>query len=196
MYVPKINSHRRIAMKKIALVVGHRSRSQGAYGDMGISEWKFYNQLVKEIVEEAEDVDVELKVFHRRESGHGYTSRMKALHREIDAWGADISIALHFNASSHASANGHEVLHCAFSSTSAKYASIMNSAFTKHLNNRDRGVKPKSRKDRGGGFLCRGRSYCILIEPFFASHQHEYMPGQRAREELINSFIEFFDKVS
>jgi N-acetylmuramoyl-L-alanine amidase len=182
-------------MKKIALVVGHRSRSQGAYGNMGISEWIFNSDLAKEIVDEADDIDVDLKIFYRRESGHGYTQRMKTLHKEIDAWGADISVSLHFNASSHASANGHEVLHCAFSSTSAKYAALMNSSFTKHLNNKDRGVKPKSRKDRGGGFLCRGRSYCILVEPFFASHQNEYIQGQRGREELINSFIEFFENV-
>jgi N-acetylmuramoyl-L-alanine amidase len=183
-------------MKKIALVVGHRSRSQGAYGNMGVSEWDFYNDFVDEILEAARDIKVDLKVFHRRESGHGYTQRMKMLHREIDAWGADISISLHFNASSHASANGHEVLHCAYSSTSARYAAIMNSSFTRHLNNKDRGVKPKAKGDRGGGFLCRGRSYCILIEPFFASHQNEYMPGRKGRKDLLESFIDFFNFVA
>jgi len=183
-------------MKKIALVIGHRSRSRGAYGNSGVSEWAFYNDLAKEIVEEAKGTGVELKIFHRKESGHGYTQRMKMLHKEIDAWGASISISLHFNASSHASANGHEVLHCSRSTTSARYAGMMNTIFTKHLNNRDRGVKPKTKKNRGGGFLCRGRSYCILIEPFFASHQSEYMHGQRGREELTNSFIEFFKKVA
>jgi len=183
-------------MKKIALVIGHRSRSQGAYGNAGQSEWTFYNDLVKEIVVAAKELDVELKVFHRREQGHGYTQRMKHIHQEIDAWGASISVSCHFNASSHASANGHEVLHCASSSTSAKYAKVMNDAFSHNLSNRDRGVKKKTKKNRGGGFLCRGRSYCILIEPFFASHQSEYMRHSQGREDLINSFLEFFGKVA
>lgn len=183
-------------MEKIALLVGHRSRSQGAYGNAGQSEWAFYNKLVGEVIHAAEGLDVELKVFHRKEAGHGYTQRIKHVHEEIDAWGANITVSLHFNASSNASANGHEVLHCASSHTSAEYARILNDIFNKHLKNRNRGVKPKTKKDRGGGFLCRGRSYCVLIEPFFASHQSEYMPGSQGREDLINSLVEFFDTVS
>ncbi len=183
-------------MKKIALVVGHRSRSQGAYGNAGHSEWSFYNDLVEEVIHAAKGMNVELKIFHRKENGHGYTQRMKHLHQEIDAWGGNISISCHFNASSHASANGHEVLHCASSHTSAKYARIMNDIFTRHLPNRSRGIKKRTKKQRGGGFLCRGRSYCILIEPFFASNQSDYMLHTRGREDLINSFLEFFDTVT
>jgi len=183
-------------MKKIALVIGHRSRSKGAYGNAGLAEWDFYNELAEEIMAKASGENVKLKVFHRKEQGHGYTQRMKHLHQEIDAWGANISISLHFNASSHASANGHEVLHCASSHTSKKYAETMNNCFTKHLDNRDRGVKKKTRKDRGGGFLCRGRSYCILIEPFFASQQSSYMRHSAGREGLIRSFFEFFELVA
>jgi len=183
-------------MKKIALVVGHRSRSQGAYGNAGKSEWAFYNDLVQEIVDAAKGMNVNLKVFHRKESGHGYTQRMKHIHKEIDAWGGNISISCHFNASSNASANGHEVLHCAYSRTSARYARTMNDIFSRHLANRNRGTKSRKKSQRGGGFLCRGKSYCILIEPFFASHQSDYMPHTRGRNDLINSFLEFFDTVS
>jgi len=182
-------------MKKIALLVGHRSGSQGAYGNAGLSEWTFYNAMVDEIIQAAEGIDVELKVFHRKDAGYGYSQRMKHVHKEIDAWGADITISLHFNAASNSSANGHEVLHCASSQKSGEYAKIMNNIFNRNLNNRDRGVKPKTMEDRGGGFLCRGKSHCILIEPFFASHQNEYMPGTEGRKNLIDSLVEFLKTV-
>jgi N-acetylmuramoyl-L-alanine amidase len=143
-------------MKKIALVVGHRKSAPGAYGDMGIPEWSFWNDAVKEIMNRAMGANADIRVFHRQEHGTGYTQRMKELHREIDAWGADISVSLHFNASSNAAANGHEVLFCAISSRGRKYAELMNEKFNKYLDNKDRGIKPKAKKDRGGGFLCRG----------------------------------------
>jgi N-acetylmuramoyl-L-alanine amidase len=183
-------------MKKIALVVGHRASSPGAYGNAGLPEWHFWNAAVSEIVARAEGIPVQLKVFHRKERGGGYTSKMKQLHREIDAWGADISVSLHFNASSHASANGHEVLYCSFSRNGKRYAEIMNNKFTEFLPNKDRGVKPKTKHDRGGGFLCRGRSACILIEPFFASHQNEYIQGGVSRGALIRSMVEFIKEAS
>jgi N-acetylmuramoyl-L-alanine amidase len=160
-----------------------------------VSEWEFYKELAKDIQKEYLNPNIKLRVFFRSEHGNGYTQKMKMLHREIDKWGADISISLHFNASSHASANGHEVLYYKKSKKSGKYAELMNDIFTKNLPNRNRGVKPKSKSDRGGGFLSKGRSNCILVEPFFASHQNEYSQGQEGRAALIRSFTEFFDSV-
>jgi len=183
-------------MKNIALVVGHRASSPGAYGNAGVPEWNFWNDGVSEIVQKANGFPVELRVFHRQETGGGYTTKMKKLHREIDAWGADISVSLHFNASSNASANGHEVLYCSFSSRGRRYAEMMNAKFNKFLSNKDRGIKPKTKKDRGGGFLCRGRSACILIEPFFASHQNRYMHNGSDRHGLIQSIVEFIEEAS
>ncbi len=178
-------------MKKIAIVVGHRKGSQGAYGNAGLSEWKFNKKLASEIKERTDRLGKNVKIFFRKEHGTGYTQRMKELHRDIDDWGADITISLHFNASSHAYANGHEVLYCSSSRRSGEYARQMNDLFSQYLNNRDRGVLPRGKKNRGGGFLCRGRSNCILVEPFFASHQHEYMPGTPGREALIKSIVTF-----
>lgn len=183
-------------MKKIALVVGHRSRSQGAYGNAGKSEWMYYNELSREIMDLEKVPGIELKVFYRKEQGSGYSQRMVNLHQDIDSWGADISISMHFNASSHVSANGHEVLYYEKSHKSGRYAKIMNDLYSKYLDNRDRGVKSKSKKDRGGGFLYRGMSNCILIEPFFASNQDQYMPGKEERKNLLTCFHEFFKAVS
>jgi len=179
-------------MKKIALVVGHRPSAPGAYGDMGIPEFKFWNELAPILKNRMEATGrVQCRIFHRPEIPGGYGAKMKALHKEIDEWGADISISLHFNAASSPMANGHEVLYCAFSNGGMLYAKIMEDIFTKRLPNKPRGTKPKTKKERGGGFLCRGKSKCILVEPFFASNQHDYVEGGAHREDLISCFEDF-----
>jgi len=178
---------------KIALVIGHRASAPGAYGSAGVPEWHFWNDAVSEILSRVNVPSSDIKVFYRKEKGTGYNQRMVDLHKEIDEWGADISISFHFNAASNPSANGHEVLYCSSSFTSKKLAEQMNSIFSRKLSNKDRGIKPRLKKERGGGFLCRGKSRCILVEPFFASHQHEYIRGGLNREALISSFVEFIE---
>ena len=196
MQILKLSNKRKIILKKIAIVVGHRETSPGAFGNSGVSEWDFYNEFSKELLEDSENINsVELKIFHRKEHGTGYNQRMVELHKDIDKWGADISVSLHFNASSIKSANGHEVLYCNNCLESRKYATIMNNAFSVHLENRNRGVKAKNKSDRGGGFLCKGKSHCILIEPFFASDQSNYMPGTEGRNELLSAIRYFLTSI-
>jgi len=182
-------------MKKIALVVGHRKSSQGAYGANGMSEYVFYKALSKEVKLASIGSDFEVEIFERSDELSGYTARMKELHKRIDEWGADVSISLHFNASSNKNANGHEVLYC--SKKGFELAKKMNNIFSKNLKNRDRGVKKVSLKnrDRGAGFVCRGKSACILVEPFFASNIKFYENG-KGREALIKSLLDFMHSIS
>jgi len=177
---------------KIALVIGHRKGSRGAYGNAGVSEFDFYKELVPELLESLSD-DNEFRVFIRKDSLHGYTERMKDMHRRIDNWGADISISFHFNASSKQYVNGHEILYC--SRSGRTIAGKLDSKFDKYLDNNDRNLKRVRRRERGGGFLCRGRSVCILIEPFFASHQKLFIPGGIERDNLLSSLSEFINEL-
>jgi len=175
---------------KVAVVVGHRSKRQGAIGSAGISEWLYNKKLAKEIKEYFKDSElVELKIFYRDNMPGGYSKRMERLHMRIDEWGADYSISLHFNASANKRVDGHEVLYC--SSFGELVARELNSSFNRHLANRDRGIKKVTKKDRGGGFVCRGKSVCVLAEPFFGAHQGKYMPGSSGYKALKGAYMEF-----
>lgn len=180
---------------KIALVIGHRKGSQGAYGNCGISEWKFNNKLVKEILAHplVKGCDNEFEVFYRTDGGSGYTSRMKELHSRIDKWGARVSLSFHFNAASNPKVNGHEVLY--HSSHGEYYAELLNNQFNYFLHNKDRGTKYVSKGQRGGGFLARGKSYCILAEPFFSSNQCEYNVSGKYRENLVLAYATFLSEI-
>jgi len=178
---------------KIALVIGHRKSSQGAYGSMGISEYSFYKEFVMELLDYLID-DNYIKVFERKDKGSGYSERMRDLHRRIDHWGADISISFHFNGSSKQEVNGHEILYC--SKKGKRIALRLDEKLDQYLPNNDRNIKKRTSKQRGGGFLCRGKSTCILIEPFFASHQSLYVRSGEERQNLISAISEFINELS
>lgn len=176
---------------KIALVVGHRVGAKGAYGNSGISEYDFYSKFVNELVKrlKSEHFGHEYSIFYRQDGLNGYRERMKDLHKRIDAYGADVSISFHFNAASDEFINGHEILYC--SNNGYNLAVQLDELFDAYLDNNDRNVKKRTRKQRGGGFLCRGKSTCILIEPFFASHQNRYIECGDMREPLKQSLVDF-----
>lgn len=180
---------------KIAFVVGHSATKKGAYGNTGLSEFDFYSKFVPELVErlKSEKLEHSYQVFYRGTSG-GYTENMKDLHRRIDQWGADLSISFHFNAASNELVNGHEILYC--SDKGYEYAVQLDELFDAYLDNNDRNTKKRTMSDRGGGFLCRGKSVCILIEPFFASHQNRYVRNGDMREPLKQALIDFITGLS
>jgi len=178
---------------RIALVIGHRKGSQGAYGNMGISEFEFWDEFINDYWYYFPHDKHEFKVFYRDNLLTWYGEKMRNLHKHIDEWGADLSISFHFNGSSNPSVNGHEVLYS--SKGGKKYARLMDKEFDKYLSNSDRGIKHRTKKQRGGGFLARGKSKCILIEPFFGYEQDEYVRNGQKREDLINAIIAFINRI-
>jgi len=178
--------------KRVAIVIGHRSKAKGAWGNAGESEFNYNSALAKELKDTLVDSRrVDTKIFYRDNMPGGYGEKMKRLHKRIDNWGADYSISLHFNAAGREDINGHEVLYC--SKRGRKLAKKLDNLFDKYLDNRDRKIKKVTRKDRGGGFLCQGNSVCVLAEPFFAAHQKKFMPGSEGYNNLIYAYKEFIE---
>lgn len=181
-------------MSKIALVVGHTPSKPGAIGNSKVSEYKFNKELVEEVVASCElSTDNEYKVFYRNPALGFYGLQMEGLHTDIDDWGADISIEFHFNGAGDPEVNGHEVLYC--SSKGQAVAEVFDTEFDEQLPNRDRNLKKITSSDRGGGFVCRGNSAAIILEPFFASHQHLYMHDGEERANLVQSIVNSLNKL-
>ncbi len=184
-------------MKKIALVVGHRKSNQGAYGNMGISEFEYYSKFVEVLATKINELNqmikgVEVKVFYRQDK-NGYSTNMREQHKRIDDWGADIDIEFHFNGSSNPKVQGHEVLYA--SKKGKKVATIINDTFNKHLNTNNRGIKKRT-DGRGSYGLTVGKSVSVIVEPFFSSHQDRYVEGTKGYGQLMQSFIEAITQLS
>ncbi len=179
--------------KNIAIVIGHDADRQGAYGSEGISEWKFNDDLISEMVfDRMLPRKHKYFVFYRSADMDSYTSKMIDLHQRMDSIGIDISIELHFNATGDSSVNGNEALFC--SSAGREIAKKLDDAFD-ILDNRERGIKKVARNERGGGFCCRGKSLAIISEPFFASEQYRFVRGGDQREKLKEAYQTFFESI-
>lgn len=168
-------------MKKIAIVVGHNARSQGAVGAGGVTEFAFNSQLAPLIVDALRDAGHAGKVFNRQPR-RSYSAQIRKVYGETDAWGADATIELHFNAAANDRATGCLTLSSGTDGSMA-LARAVHPAMRDVMGNEDDGIRTLShaRAGRGALSLWSGRAPAILVEPFFGRH-----PGMmdRAFERL------------
>ena len=157
-------------LKKLAIVVGHNANSQGAVRpDTGETEFVYNGKMAKEMVTLGVDYDLDVKVFYRSSHG-GYSAEISRVYAEVDKWGADASIELHFNAAGNPAASGTETLSSG-SPKSLALAQEVQMEMVEELGLKDRGIKIRNSRTKGRGYqsLIAGNAPAILTEPFFAT---------------------------
>lgn len=169
---------------KIAIVVGHNARRQGAVSVDGISEYTFNSELAHQIKEHDPDA---VGLFFRRLGG-GYSAEIDRVYREADAWGADCTIELHFNGSSSPSANGVLTLSSGTRGSLA-LAQEVQLRCVRVMETRDRGVEVRTRHQRGGRSLWQGKAPAILTEPFFGSNPEDWRRANARMEYLAEAIF-------
>lgn len=166
---------------KLAIVVGHNPEKQGAVrADTGESEFRFNSRIAEmmhSINRQNPVPGLEIKTFFRR-AGLGYSREIAEVYDQVDDWGADASVELHFNGASDPRATGTEVLSSG-TALSLRLAGALQKEITRTLGLRDRGIRTRARQDRGGQSLFSGRAPAVLVEPFFGSSPL----GQKATDE-------------
>jgi len=176
---------------KIAIIVGHNEdEAEGAVAPRPVDSSEFdFNSLVAAAmlrkVRAKAYAGLQLKVFKRKDVG-GYTAQINQVYKEVDDWGADASIELHFNAAT-PGATGTETL-CSGSSRSKKLANALQNAMLKMLGLRDRGVKVRT-TGRGARSLLAGRAPAALVEPFFCTNRSD---NQTAADLGVNGFADMY----
>lgn len=168
---------------KIAIVVGHNSRAQGAVRVTdGRSEFDWNGELAGLI--QSHDPDA-IRVF-RREAGGGYSAEIDRVYGAVDEWGAHCSVELHFNASANPRANGCLMLSSG-TKGSLKLAHEVQWRCAEVMGGNDRGVQVRRRHQRGGRSLWQGRAPAILTEPYFGSNAAECVTAQQHMDELAEA---------
>jgi N-acetylmuramoyl-L-alanine amidase len=156
---------------KLGVVVGHNIKSQGAVRrDTGETEFSYNSRLAEMIVSMGKDTNIDVKVFIRT-AGLGYTREIRKVYKEVDAWGADLSMELHFNSAAATSAGGTETLSSG-SKNSLIFAEEIQEQLLLTMGSRNRGVKVRNSRTKGRGYmsLISGRAPAVIIEPFFGSN--------------------------
>jgi N-acetylmuramoyl-L-alanine amidase len=148
---------------KTAIVIGHDSKSPGAYSKyLGSSEY-IYNSEVAANLSGVADI-------YKRPNIRGYNSQMDALAQLLRPCKYDLIIELHFN-SFNKKAKGTETVTYEGNSTTLEYGRIFNELISSKYHNENRGEKTVSRStDRGFGFLSKMNADAIILEPFFGDN--------------------------
>tara|TARA_R110000851_G_C12945142_1_gene552664 strand:+ start:41 stop:694 length:654 start_codon:yes stop_codon:yes gene_type:complete len=178
-------------MRKIAIIVGHNSKSRGAIRiDTGETEYEFNGRIAKAVQDLAEKSGMFEVAIFRRSPGKGYNAQIKEVYAKADLWGATATGELHFNSSATASAAGCETLSSG-SAKSLKLAGAVNNAIVKAFGVKDRGIVTRSKKQRGGASLHSGRAPAILFEPFFGSNASDCakFSGDEAETKLAHAIL-------
>jgi len=178
-------------MAKVALVVGHSQKDQGARNSsFDMSEFRFNEKLSKDIAHRffehnmADDIGI---VY--RQNG------LKTLPDEINALNPDLIVSLHANAFN-SEVNGCEMLYYHKSTKGKGVARIFQNTIVNLLDNKDRGLKPCSSEDRGGYLLRYTKAPCVICEPFFIDNDTDYLNARSALDDgsLADTYCECIDK--
>ncbi|MGR1583355.1 N-acetylmuramoyl-L-alanine amidase [Thalassobius sp. S69A] len=165
---------------KLAVVVGHNARAQGAIRqDTGETEWSWNSKLAMRIYDLA-PAAIDVKVFFRNPVIRSYTKEIQDVYRRSDEWGADATVELHFNSHHNPDATGTETLSSG-SRMSLAYAGALQEHMLDALGLKDRGEKIV-RTGRGSASLISGKAPAALIEPFFGSSPEGLAATDEGRE--------------
>lgn len=158
--------------KKVAFCVGH-NKYTGARSHEGDDEWTTRNEVTKRAQKILQDKGVTAKIFYR-DSSLGYGAAMRKHGKNIDAFGADIAIEIHFNSYNEQS-NGMEMI--TTTKESGEVFKPFIQTFHKHypdvvIRHGDGIVLRPS--GRGSGFCRAPKCPAGVWEPCFASNPTEW----------------------
>jgi len=156
----------------IAFVLGHHSRSKGAFSSyLFANEFDFYT----DVIEHLECKIGKLNIFYHNPDISGYTKRIKETASKLNKVNFDLVIELHFNAAT-PQANGCETLYYFNSKKSKNFAHIFTDTVCDitGIKSRNGGVKALvNKKDRGFASVYYPKAPTILIEPFFGTNDDD-----------------------
>lgn len=174
---------------RIAIIVGHRQKSQGAYSPhLEQTEFQF-NKLVAEQLKDIADIHYRPDTPFTSES----YKRLQVL-KSINSKRYDLVIELHFNAFHDENAHGCTALHYITNSRTKKLARRF-----VYLVNRDFKVRKReliaisSKSQRGGQMVVDSKADFILLEPFFGTNTESLKFKKKIDEYacIIRELIEY-----
>lgn len=154
---------------KIALVVGHNERSQGAYNSyVHKSEYEYYREIAKNLKNTLGDkIDIYIRTPNKT-----YGAEMREVLNRLNSMDYDYVLELHFNSASNVNVQGTECLAFHNSKIGLELANKFNELISKTMNIKNRGIiKITNSNQRGGYGICKAKQPYVLIEPFFCTNE-------------------------
>lgn len=169
-------------MNKIAFVVGHDHKEQGAFSKhLNRTEFLYHLGVADYLP---------FDVYWRNPNINGYKSKMQDLAKQINGKGYTAVVELHFNSAT-PTANGCEALFFGGSVIGKKWAQTFVEKTVKEYGTRNRGVLAVTNdKQRGYWFLKLIDAPAIILEPFFGSNPEslKFLDEEKYAKHLLDIF--------
>lgn len=202
---------------KVALIIGHNQRAEGAYSQRLGREYNYW----KGIAEKIKTKIPELVDIYERKPNEYYTREMFEVLEELNKNNYKFCIELHFNAAVSEQANGCECL-VYYKNNKAKELATnfmirLQNKFgskirtkenilkeTEVVNRKEKTVEKKETtrglilvqdsKTRGAYGICKSKDTYILVEPFFGTNNEEALKFS-VESDVVNLFIDFIKEM-
>lgn len=178
---------------RLAIVVGHNSKARGAFSKWIGSEWDFHKKQAVEIQKAAQGTGVKVRVFYRP-AGVSYSKQIEAVSGEVNTWGAEYVVSLHFNSFDTDAANGTETLWTG-NDGSRELAETMQQCQLDCFGLKDRGLKAVSMLGRGGPLLWGVEAPAVILEPGFGSNKADALAMKKHWPRFAKDLIWAVQKV-
>lgn len=160
-------------MNKVALIIGHNKRSQGAYSHIVGNEWSYWRDVASKI----KGAIPELVDVYERQPNMYYTREMFEVIEKLNSQDYKFCLELHFNSSTNKNAEGCECLVHYKSNKGKALATDFMARLQNVFDSKIRGnrglIEVKDSKERGAYGICKSKDTYILLEPFFGSNLDE-----------------------
>lgn len=153
---------------KIAICVGHNSRSKGAFSKY-LNQTEFdFNKRVAEILKQISCNEVQ--IFYRKWQ-NSYNKEISELANQVNKQHFDLALEMHFN-SFNGIANGVEALYFHKSKIGLELATAFSQRISFIYDIQNRGAKPLNNESQNGfGFVQKMKAPALILEPFFGDNK-------------------------
>lgn len=167
---------------KIAIVIGHSASSKGAVNTDGVAEFTWNTRLAEQLEQQFEERGVECRIFRRRPGR--YNTVVPALAQEVNRWGCDLVVALHFNASTDSDVAGAMALHWPGSVDGRHMADRLARAVSSAVGNQNLGKRAQAESWSGAQLwiLSETDAPAVILEPYFGSNASDTRLARAALE--------------
>ena len=176
-------------MKKVALIIGHNKRSQGAYSLIVGNEWSYWRYVASKI----KGAIPELIDVYERQPNMYYTREMFEVIEKLNSQDYKFCLELHFNSSTNINAEGCECLVYYKNNKGKALATDFMARLQHTFGSKIRGnrglIEVKDSKERGAYGICKSKDTYILLEPFFGSNLDESL-----KFSIISDVVALFVK--
>lgn len=167
---------------KFAIAVGHSQTAKGAVDTDGVPEWDWHNVYAPSLAMGLAALGYEVRLFQRPTGG--YTTAITSMVSEINAWGADAALELHFDSLGTGRASGTSALHWPGSRRGEDMANRVSAKVAEAIGIRNRRSTKRTHSHSGLPlyFLQGTRCPSAILETHFGDNPEDVRKAVAARD--------------